>query len=177
MCAVPCAGQVQNGAGLKPGYTSHVADAKGSEVVIFDEAAMLPLYVVNMKDADRHRHAGVMAAAMGAAAGGAGGAGGAAVTGEQLKGISSTGNVPTPFQGMPAASAPLLPGGTTFGGMMAAAFGGRGHVLGHGPGHGKGGKGGRGAGGRGHSATAIGSSQPDDEEDLRRALERSKTDF
>ena len=34
------------GAGLQPGYTSHVSDASGSEVVIFDEAAMLPCYVV-----------------------------------------------------------------------------------------------------------------------------------
>ena len=32
----------QNGRGLEPGYTSHVADPSGSEVVIFDDAAMVP---------------------------------------------------------------------------------------------------------------------------------------
>ena len=41
-------GRVQSGSRLKAGYTSHVADATGSEVVIFDEAAMLPLFAVNM---------------------------------------------------------------------------------------------------------------------------------
>ena len=37
------------GAGLQPGHTSHVSDASGSEVVIFDEAAMLPCYVVKCR--------------------------------------------------------------------------------------------------------------------------------
>lgn len=38
---------VQTGRGLQPGYTSHVTDAQGTEVVIFHEAAMLPVYVLS----------------------------------------------------------------------------------------------------------------------------------
>jgi len=42
--------QVQGGRALQPGYTSHVNDPSGSEVIIFDEAAMLPVYIVRMSD-------------------------------------------------------------------------------------------------------------------------------
>ena len=47
----------QHGRGLEPGYTSHVADPSGSEVIIFDNDAMLPCYVVRM-----HTYAGHAAA-------------------------------------------------------------------------------------------------------------------
>ena len=40
--------RVQNGCSLKPGYTSHVNNRLGSEVVIFDDAAMLPIYRVKL---------------------------------------------------------------------------------------------------------------------------------
>ena len=40
-------GQMSHGCACKPGYTSHLAKADGSEVVIFDEAAMLPVYVID----------------------------------------------------------------------------------------------------------------------------------
>ena len=55
------------GCGLKPGFVAS-SDPRGTEVVIFDERAMLPLYVVNMKKAGgRQPHfMGVPMAVMGA---------------------------------------------------------------------------------------------------------------
>ena len=38
----------KTGCALQPGYTSHVCDTHGSEIVIFDEAAALPIYFVEM---------------------------------------------------------------------------------------------------------------------------------
>ena len=43
--------RAQTGRGLEPGYTSHVSDPNGGEVVIFDEAAMLPVYIIRMNGA------------------------------------------------------------------------------------------------------------------------------
>lgn len=40
--------QAQAGCKLKPGYTSHVNNPQGSEVVIFDDAAMIPIYRVRL---------------------------------------------------------------------------------------------------------------------------------
>lgn len=40
--------RVQNGCSLQPGYTSHVNNPQGTEVVIFDDAAMIPIYRVRL---------------------------------------------------------------------------------------------------------------------------------
>jgi len=42
---------VQMGRGLEPGYTSHMTDAQGTEVVIFREDCVLPNYVLTFRSA------------------------------------------------------------------------------------------------------------------------------
>lgn len=46
LVGLPAKVSVHQGQALKPGCTSHVADENGSEVIIFDEAAMLPVYLI-----------------------------------------------------------------------------------------------------------------------------------
>ena len=43
----PCVVSQAVGRGLELGCTSHVSDASGSEVVIFDESCVLPVYVIH----------------------------------------------------------------------------------------------------------------------------------
>jgi len=40
---------LRQGRALEPGYTSHVSNPTGSQVVIFDEAAALPIYVIKKR--------------------------------------------------------------------------------------------------------------------------------
>ena len=42
----PCLVSRKVGRSLEPGFTSHVSDVNGAEIVIFDEACVLPVYVV-----------------------------------------------------------------------------------------------------------------------------------
>ena len=40
----------RTGQSLQEGYTSHFSDEHGTEIVIFDEAAILPMFVVNLSN-------------------------------------------------------------------------------------------------------------------------------
>ena len=176
-------GQMQNGCDLKPGYTSHVSDPSGSEVIIFDEAAMLPVCAVSMKANGGARGGGPfgsMAGMMGSMAAGAAPGGG-----ESLKGMGSGGVPPPGGAGLPGLPAGLFGGASPaamgmLGGMAPGhavstppayfpTFPGAGHVLGGG-----GGGGGSGAGGAG---SARRREREDEEAELRRVVELSKTEF
>ena len=176
------------GCGLQPGYTSHVADPSGSEVIMFDEAAMLPVYVVKAQQPIGH---GVYSAAAAAAAAYQHSVAVAADK-EPLKGLGGTGQMPAPPMPVPPMPAPH---------MLAPWHGaGPGHVLGgHGRGRGRGrgkmvargppapawaqkilgiapaGRG-RGSGGASSPIVAI-NDEDDDTDELQEALKRSKHDF
>ena len=127
----PYLASVQVGRGLEPGYTSHVADPSGSEVIMFDEAAMLPIYVVKSPTSGYAgtAHPGHAAAAM--------------ASKEPLRGLGGGGA----HSGWAGGAAPaMLPGEGTEGYGMGygahAHFPGMGHVLGGGKGGGPGGRGG-----------------------------------
>ena len=194
---------VQHGRGLQRGFTSHVADASGSEVIIFDEAAMLPVYVVvtggQQGGKGRGRGRGAVQTAEGlkglegGRGGGAWGAGGVMpppmVPPMMVPGMgmmAAPGMMPAmPFGMMPSAPSALTVQD------VANQFG-VGHLLG-GKGRGKsnsvllsggrgrgghehhGGKAGRGRGGHAHGGAdqAVVLDDEDDDEDLQEALRRS----
>ena len=173
---------LQQGRGLQPGYTSHVSDPSGAEVIIFDEAAMLPCYVVKTAPAAHAAAYGVPGMLAGGAAFGMPGAGGAAS--EPLKGLGGSGamygaaGAAAPWAGhsvphLPWTS-PAAPGAAALPSFAARAHwmrggGGRGRGMGRGRARGSGCGGGRGTGS---------SWLEDDEEDaeLQEALKRSMSE-
>jgi hypothetical protein len=113
-----------NGAPLQPGYTSHVADPRGTEVVIFDEAAMLPVYVVKLVSAGHPHHYQYAAANQHAAL----------PSNEPLKGLGGSGGRGADM--MAAMGGAFAAGAGAAVGALGGAFGfpGAGHVLGGAPG-------------------------------------------
>lgn len=138
---------MKTGCELAAGYTSHVSSKDGQEVVMFDESAMLPVYVVHFKA--RHGGAGGMyggggfmgggdpgGALAGLGSSGPGPAGGAAGMGMPMPGMGMLGMM-LPGMAMPLGTgvtmfAPPSTQGAASSQMYHSPFEGTGYTLGGG---------------------------------------------